>query len=80
MQTAPYGSWSSPITAADMASATHPVVGGRFVGDQIWWTELRPSEEGRQAVRRLGPDGQPADVLPAPWNSRTRVQEYGGHS
>jgi dipeptidyl aminopeptidase/acylaminoacyl peptidase len=80
MQTAPYGSWSSPITAADMASATHPVVGGRFVGDQIWWTELRPSEEGRQAVRRLGPNGQPEDVLPAPWNSRTRVQEYGGHS
>lgn len=79
MQTAPYGSWISPITAADMASATHPVTGGRFVGDQIWWTELLPSEQGRQAVRRLGRDGQPEDVLPAPWNSRTRVQEYGGH-
>ena len=80
MQTAPYGSWTSPITAADLASTAHPVTGGRFVGGQVWWTELRPSEDGRQAVRRLGPDGQPEDVLPAPWNARNRVQEYGGNS
>jgi acetyl esterase/lipase len=78
MQTAPYGSWTSPISAADLAGSGHPVGGGRFVGDELWWTELRSSEGGRQAVRRLDGDGQPVDVLPAPWNARTRVHEYGG--
>ena len=61
----------------------HPASGGqgpvRRTGE-VWWTELRPTEGGRQAVRRLGADGQPVDVLPAPWNARTRVHEYGGAS
>lgn len=78
MKTAPYGSWASPITAADFAAGTHPVGGGRFVGDEVWWTELRPAENGRESVRRLDLDGAPEDVLPAPWNARTRVHEYGG--
>lgn len=80
MQTAAYGTWTSPIDAADLARSGHPVGSGRFVGEEIWWTEARPSESGRQAVRRLGPDGEAQDVLAAPWNARTRVQEYGGVS
>ena len=27
---------------------------------------------------REGPDGTPVEVLPAPWNVRNRVHEYGG--
>ncbi|HJQ03583.1 MAG TPA: prolyl oligopeptidase family serine peptidase [Jatrophihabitans sp.] len=80
MQTAPYGTWTSPITTAELVASIHPVVGGRLVGGEVWWTELRPSESGRQSVRRLGPDGEPVDVLPQPWNARSRVQEYGGNS
>ncbi len=80
MQTAPYGSWASPISAADLAGTFHPVAGGRHVGGQLWWTELRPAEGGRQSVRRFGADGKPEDVLPPPWNARTRVHEYGGAS
>jgi dipeptidyl aminopeptidase/acylaminoacyl peptidase len=76
--TAPYGSWESPITAAGIAAAGHPVEGGAYVGDQIWWSELRPAEHGRYAVRRHGPDGEPVDILGPPWNARTRVHEYGG--
>jgi dipeptidyl aminopeptidase/acylaminoacyl peptidase len=76
--TARYGDWVSPIAAADVAANDHPVDGGRFVGDEIWWSELRPPEGGRYAVRRRGPDGEPEDVLPPPWNARTRVHEYGG--
>ena len=75
---APYGSWASPIDAADLANGGHPVEGGRYVGDEVWWAELRPTEGGRVAIRRLGLDDQPVDVLPAPWNARTRVHEYGG--
>lgn len=75
---APFGSWTSPIDAADLAAGAHPVEGGRYVGDEIWWAELRPTEGGRTAIRRAGLDYQPVDVLPAPWNARTRVHEYGG--
>lgn len=80
MQTAPYGSWTSPIAAADLARTTHPCSGGRYVDGQLWWTELRPAEAGRQSVRRFDADGEPEDILPAPWNARSRVHEYGGAS
>jgi dipeptidyl aminopeptidase/acylaminoacyl peptidase len=74
---APYGSWRSPISAADLAGSGHPVSGGVWVGDDVWWLEARPAEGGRYAVRRMV-DGAPVDVLPTAWNARTRVHEYGG--
>jgi dipeptidyl aminopeptidase/acylaminoacyl peptidase len=75
---APYGSWSSPITALAVAGGEHPVGSPRPVGDELWWHELRPTEGGRISIRRRTPDGAVQDVLPAPWNARTRVHEYGG--
>jgi dipeptidyl aminopeptidase/acylaminoacyl peptidase len=75
---APYGSWLSPISAADLAAGAHPVESGRFVGADVWWSELRPAEGGRYVVRRRDDHGEPLDVLPAPWNARSRVHEYGG--
>ena len=77
-ETARYGEWVSPISAGALAAAGHPVLGGTFVGQEIWWSELRPAEGGRYAVRRAAGSGEPQDVLPAPWNARTRVHEYGG--
>ncbi len=74
---APYGSWRSPISARDLAESGHPISGGTWVGDDIWWLEARPSEAGRYAVRTHR-DGVAIDILPAPWNARTRVHEYGG--
>ncbi|MEU3602575.1 prolyl oligopeptidase family serine peptidase [Streptomyces sp. NPDC006798] len=77
--TAPYGSWPSPVGAA--LAAAHD---GRpeylgAVGDELWWTAPRPAEGGRRAlVRRRTDDGGEETVLPAPWNVRTRVIEYGG--
>ena len=78
--TSTYGSWPSPIAAADVARAGHPVGDARFVGGEAWWSELSPAEGGRIAVRRLGAEGAPVDVLRPPWNARTRVHEYGGGS
>ena len=78
MEAAPYGTWVSPISSETLAQTGHPVGGATFVDGQLWWTEQRPDEGGRAAVRRIGPDGQPVDVLQAPWNARSRVHEYGG--
>ena len=79
-ETASYGEWPSPIDGADVArkqvSLTFPVIDAAGV----WWQESRPEQGGRLAVVCQGPDGVSRDVLPAPWNARTRVHEYGGRS
>ncbi|MFF4250426.1 S9 family peptidase [Streptomyces sp. NPDC001663] len=78
MQTLPYGSWPSPIDAALAAAHDgHPEYVG-FVGDEAWWTEPRPAEGGRRTLVRRRTDGREESVLPAPWNVRSRVIEYGG--
>ena len=74
----PYGSWPSPLSAADVAVASGRIEGARFVGDEVWWGETVPEEGGRTAVRRHTASGDVEDVLPDPWNARSRVHEYGG--
>lgn len=76
-KTSPYGSWTSPITAAQAAAVGSPPHWTRFVGDEVWWVESRTAEGGRYTVMRQTPDG-PQELLPAPWNARNRVHEYGG--
>lgn len=77
---AAYGSWPSPISAADVAAASTRFDGARFVGEEIWWGQSVPEEGGRTAVRRRRSDGGIDDVLPSPWSARSRVHEYGGGS
>ncbi len=77
----PYGSWPSPITAADVAKSgirlSFPVlVDGGSEATDVWWLEGRPAEGGRQVIV----SAERGDLLPAPWNARTRVHEYGGLS
>lgn len=82
MTTAPYGSWPSPISAADVAGGSLRLDGARFVGEEIWWSEGIPSERGRTALFRVpcgaAQAGEPEVLLPAPWSMRSRVHEYGG--
>ncbi len=78
---ASYGTWKSPISAADVAGGTVGVSYPTIAGGEVWWQERRPSEGGRTAiVAAAGPAGETRDLLPAPWNARTRVHEYGGQS
>jgi len=79
-QTAPYGSWRSPITSDLIVAGTIGLGSARFDGSDIYWTELRPTEKGRNVLVRRTPDGQTLDVTPDPFNVRTRVHEYGGGS
>ncbi|MDQ6879851.1 MAG: S9 family peptidase [Candidatus Dormibacteraeota bacterium] len=76
---APYGAWASTITidvllnGAVVLKRSMP----RWDGDDLYWTELRPTEAGRLViVRRSG--GAVTDVTPEGYNARTRVHEYGG--
>ncbi|OKK22492.1 acyl-peptide hydrolase [Streptomyces sp. CB00455] len=82
--TRPYGSWPSPLDARLAASLDGRPEYVGTVGPEVWWTEPRPREGGRRTlVRRTsqgaGGPGRDGAVLPAPWNVRSRVTEYGGH-
>lgn len=74
MSSSPYGSWSSPYSAASVAASSPRIDGARFVGPEIWWGESVPAEKGRVTVR----SSSGAEILPAPWSARSRVHEYGG--
>ncbi|MDQ1604543.1 MAG: hypothetical protein QOE01_2388 [Actinomycetota bacterium] len=78
MQQRAYGEWASPIRAAAVALSEVAIGSTAVVGEQVWWSETRPAEGGRVAVVRRSAEGAVEDVLPAPWQARTRVHEYGG--
>ncbi|MGH8587195.1 MAG: S9 family peptidase, partial [Gammaproteobacteria bacterium] len=79
-QTAPFGSWRSPITSTLIVSKTVKLGEPRLAGDEAYWLEMRPQEQGRNVVVRCSADGTAADLIAAPFNARTRVHEYGGAS
>jgi dipeptidyl aminopeptidase/acylaminoacyl peptidase len=78
MATLPYGSWPTPITSELVVRAARAPGHVAFDGTDVWWSEGRPEEGGRQAVLRRRADGSVTEVLGAPWNARTSVHEYGG--
>ena len=77
---APYGTWTSTITAARVAAGATPMSGlqvGGADGNDIFWLAGRAAEAGRNTLlRHHGAETQ--ELTPAPFNVRTRVHEYGG--
>lgn len=78
VQAAPYGTWTTPITTDLILSSSIglDVVASTTAG--VFWLEGRPAEKGRSAIVFKAHDGVAQDVIPAPFNARSRVQEYGG--
>ena len=74
---APYGSWKSPITADRLAQGSVGLGQTALDGGDIYWSELRPAEGGRQVIVRFR-NGAAQDMTPAGFSARTRVHEYGG--
>ena len=80
-QTAPYGTWHSPITPEMVTEAGIRLGEIKTDGPDVYWLEGRPSEGGRNVIVRLaGSNGEPGpvDVTPEGYNVRNRVHEYGG--
>jgi len=77
-ETAPYGSWRSPITSDLIVSGTIGL--GQIVldGQALYWLESRPTEGGRSVIVGRTIAGETGDVTPPEFNVRTRVHEYGG--
>ncbi|HEY3871405.1 MAG TPA: prolyl oligopeptidase family serine peptidase [Actinocrinis sp.] len=82
---APYGTWTSSISALDVAVHTWRLGWTDYVGPELWWTRPTPGEGGRVRLYRAsvngtgaGTDPDDAPVLPQPWNVRSAFTEYGG--
>lgn len=75
---APYGSWKSPITSDAIISDSFGLGQIGIDGEDLYWTEVRPWEEGRSVLVRYAEDGVFEDVTPRGFSVRSRVHEYGG--
>jgi dipeptidyl aminopeptidase/acylaminoacyl peptidase len=79
-QVLPYGEWPSPVTSADVARSRVHLSFPTVIRGDVWWQENLPDEDGRVAVMFRAAGGKENLLLPAPWDARTRVHEYGGRS
>jgi dienelactone hydrolase len=75
---APYGTWASPLSAAQATAGALRFDHLVLDGDDLYWVEGRPAEGGRSVVVRYTRDGRLLDITPPGFNARTRVHEYGG--
>ncbi len=79
IQTAPYGTWTSPITSELIAAGgAIRLSATKIVGGNIYWLEGRPAEGGRNVLVCRHENGEIVEVTPANFNVRTRAHEYGG--
>jgi len=74
----PYGSWRTPITSDVIVAGVVRLSEPTPSGEETFWIESRPSEQGRNVLVRRDAGGAISDITPAPFNVRTTVHEYGG--
>ena len=79
-QIAPYGAWVSPIATRMLTAGALRFDELDVDGDDLYWVESRPDEQGRYAAMRYSGRGDLAEVTPPDHSSRTLVHEYGGGS
>jgi len=77
MEQLPAGTWPSPVTAASLVGGAVGIADVVPDGDDVWWSEQRPEENGRTALVRWR-NGERLEVTPPGANVRTSVHEYGG--
>ena len=75
---APYGAWQSPVSTEMLTSGALRFVEIDVDGDDIYWVESRPDEQGRYAVMRRSAAGDTTEVTGPEHSARTLVHEYGG--
>ena len=78
MKQAPYGTWHSPLAAADLASSAIALNYVAVLEKTPYWVESRPIEGGRSVIVTSAGNGAVKELTPPGFNVRTRVHEYGG--
>ena len=75
---APYGTWKSPISAADTVAGVVRFSDIQYDDGTLYWLEGRPTEGGRSVLVRRKADRVIDEPLGNDVNVRTMVHEYGG--
>jgi dipeptidyl aminopeptidase/acylaminoacyl peptidase len=75
---APYGSWSSPLSAEALSGSRIGLGDLRSVGGKLYWTQTLPAAGGISALFSMAGRGPATQISPGAINVRTRVHEYGG--
>lgn len=73
----PCGSWKSPITSDLITSESVTLDQVHIYDGSVYWLERRPMESGRSVIVSFC-DNTTKDMIPPPFNARSRVHEYGG--
>jgi dipeptidyl aminopeptidase/acylaminoacyl peptidase len=73
----PFGSWKSPITSDLITSESVTLDQVHIYDGTVYWLERRPMESGRSVIVSFC-NNTTKDMLPPPFNARSRVHEYGG--
>src|SRR5512132_865360 len=74
----PYGLWPSPIDGEQVARQATAYDAVHTSGEAVYWSETRPSQDGRAVVVRWTEDTGAADAVAAGFDVGSRVHEYGG--
>jgi dipeptidyl aminopeptidase/acylaminoacyl peptidase len=75
--TAPYGSWASSLSIADVTQSHASYETLLADGDALYALEQRPAEGGRTVLVKVG-DTENTTITPEGFNVSTGVHEYGG--
>lgn len=78
IKVAPYGSWQSPLSAAEVFEQADDIAELQSVGDAIYFAESSGSAQGKVGIKRLDGLGKVTEVVPPDFNVRSTVHEYGG--
>src|SRR6056300_1701948 len=74
----PHGTWPSPITPEALLAGARTLAFPEVFEGRLYWMEGTPEEKGRTTVQDLSLAA--GGLIPAPFNVRSRVHEYGGRA
>ncbi len=74
---APYGSWTSSLSIADVTQSKASYEALMADGETLYALEQRPADGGRTVVVKIG-DTENTTITPDGFDVATRVHEYGG--
>ena len=77
IETKPYGSWSSSLTADKLADKGIRYGHMCVDGNDVYWLESRAKEKGRSVLVKCSASGIISEPLPCKYNVRSKVHEYG---
>jgi len=77
IETKPYGSWTSSLTAEKLADKGIRYGHMCVDGDDVYWLESRAKEKGRNVLVKYNANGVISEPLPSEYTVRSKVHEYG---